>query len=370
MLLRNLKLLHADPGAGGGGGAQEGMPPGMPAAPSNPAPTAAPDNVPSGTPNADPGAPTSAPGPASPDHAGGAEPSALPTDSPWTTQLGEDVQSAPGLSKFQSVDDLARSYLNLEAMNGTSIRIPGQDASEADRRAFTEKLVKDVPELMFRPPVDEDPEAREKFLATLGRPQKPEMYTDPEIEGADVAPGDDSGAFKELAYELGLTNDQYQGLVEAVVENGLAGQHELESEFVKEIHQLKNEWGQSYGDRYRAALDVAAKTGAPEEVVQLFKDGTVHPDTVRWLYGLAKQFGGEGSELTLQPGGANIDNAPAEANARIQEMLNNKEHPYWKSGHPDNQKALQEMIRLQKIANPQASSDVDSMRKATLPNFG
>lgn len=363
------RLLHANPESGGGGGAIEGAPPGVPATPSNPAPSSAPD-VPLGTPET-PGVPsgTPAPGPASPDSPVSAAP-ALPDDAPWTAHLAEDIRSAEGLKKFQSPDDLARSYLNLEAMNGTSIRIPGPDASEADRRAFTEKLIKDVPELMYRPPVEDDPEAKDKFLATLGRPQKPEMYVNPEIEGVEQTEHDDTGDFKELAFELGLTNEQYQGLVEAVVENNLAGQHEAEAEFVREVHALKDKWGMAYGDRYRAALDVAAKTGAPEAVIELFKEGTVHPDTLQWLYGLAKQFGGEGSELTLQQGGANIDNAPAEANARIQEILNNKEHPYWKSGHPDNQKALQEMIRLQKIANPQAASDLDSMRKGTLPNFG
>lgn len=58
--------------------------------------------------------------------------------------------------------------------------------------------------------------------------------------------------------------------------------------------------------------------------------------------------GNEGSSNTL---------TPDEANARISEMLNNRQHPYWIAGHPDHAAAKKEMIRLAKMADPNASSD-------------
>lgn len=374
MLFRNLTPRHAEPGASGG--AVPGLPPGVeadpiasaPQQPPDPTTTVAAPDVTTALPDA-PAPDTSVPpGVASPD-ATVAEASALPTDHPWIGQLSEALQSSDSLKKFNSIDDLAQSYINLETMNGRSLRIPGPDASEGDRKSFTEKLIKEVPELMYKPDVANDPEAKEAYLATLGRPQKPDLYTDPEIEGVTPGENDDSGDFKELAFELGLTNDQYKGLVEAVLENNLTAQYEVEAEFGKDVQALRNEWGYAYGDRYRAAADIAVKTGAPDEVVDLFKQGNVHPNTIRWMFSLAKQFGGEGAEIIGQQGGSNIDNAPAEAQARISEIMGNKSHAYWDSGHPDNAKAIQEMVRLQKIANPQASSSVDDLRKRTLPAF-
>ena len=372
MLLKNHKLLHAEPGAGGG--AVPGLPPGGVDSSPAPAPSSAPDPALGVPPDVshetggeqDPN-PAPPPGLASPGYES-AQATALPTDHPWIGQLPDDLKGSDSLKKFNTIDDLARSYINLETMNGTSLRIPGEDASEGDRKAFTEKLIKNVPELMYKPNMDTE-ESREEFFATVGRPSVASDYVDPEIEGAPADPADDSGMFKELDYEIGLTNVQYQQLVSTVMEANLTTAHEAEAGFAQEIQGLRSEWGYAYGDRYRAAMDIAARTGAPEQVQELFRDGTVNSGTIKWLYSLAKQFGGEGGELATQAGGANIDNAPDEANARIADIMGNKKHAYWDSGHPDNAKAIQDMVRLQKIANPKMRTDIDSLRGAGLPRF-
>ena len=292
--------------------------------------------------------------------------SALPDDKQWFAGMPEELHEAMG--KFDGPEALARGYQNLETATGTSIRIPGEDAGEEDRKAFLAKLTKAAPELMVKPDLEGD--NKHDVMRTLGMPDSAEGYQLPPAEGVDSkALAEEMKPLREMAHEAGLTNDQYTAIAKSMLGANHAQNEAAQQAFAKDVTQLKNDWGDAYGDRYRAASEIAKRTGAPEQINQLFKDGAVNTETIRWMYDLHKAFGSEGSELTTQPGGAHIDDGPAEAKAKLAEIYNNREHPYWVSSHPDNQEAIKNVVRLQKQADPSLSDDPNLLRGGRIPGF-
>jgi len=65
----------------------------------------------------------------------------------WMEQLPDNLKSDEGLTKFQTVGDLGKSYKELEGRLGKSITIPDDKASEEDRAKYRKALgVPDKPE--------------------------------------------------------------------------------------------------------------------------------------------------------------------------------------------------------------------------------
>ena len=293
--------------------------------------------------------------------------SALPNDGgEWFAGMPEELHGVAG--KFDSPEALAVGYQNLESATGTSIRIPGEDAGPEDRQAFLTKLTKAAPELMMKPDLEGD--NKHDVMRTLGMPENADGYQLPAVEGVDAkALAEEMAPLRAIALDAGLTNDQYVAVAHSMLGANHAQNDAAQAAFAKDVAQLKNDWGDAYGDRYRAAADIAKKTGAPEMIQNLFKDGAVNTDTIRWMYDLHKAFGSESSELTLQPGGALIDSSPDDAKAKLAEIYNNKQHAYWISSHPDNKAAIQTVVKLQKQADPSLSDDPNLLRSGRIPGF-
>lgn len=136
----------------------------------------------------------------------------------WMAQLhGESKANADfmkQLSKFKNLDDLAKSYSELEKKLGSSVNIPGEDASDEEKKAFYSKL---------------------------GVPENAEGYTF----------GDENSAhLKELAFKHNLTRSQAEGVFGELSEIGKATMKQ-NAENLKAIgaqtqKELEAEWGKDY----------------------------------------------------------------------------------------------------------------------------
>lgn len=331
----------------------------MPEAASGPA---APEAAPAAAPEA---APAAAPA-AAPEAAPEAAPAAPgPQGGNWRDNLPDEVKASESLSKFGSVEDLSKAYINLEKHTGNAIRIPGEDASDEARADFLDKLQKNAPNLIVKPDPDNADQMAE-FYQTVGRPKDANGYETPVFNGEDGEPLEldmsQAEAFKEVALGANLTKEQYQKIVENMTASNLQAETQQHEAFVGQAKALRDEWGHAYDERYRAAADIAAKTGAPEQLQDMFQSGWVDAQTIAYFYNLSQRFAGEGPEIGGQEGGQAVANAPVEARAKISEILENKQHAYWDSHHPDHKAAIQKMVALQKEANPQASTDINDLR--------
>ena len=83
-------------------------------------------------------APADAPAPAGTVAIGDAAPKADASPPDWRAALGDDLR--PKLEKFTSSTDLAKSYVELQAMVGKRVAVPDENATPEQVAAFREKL--------------------------------------------------------------------------------------------------------------------------------------------------------------------------------------------------------------------------------------
>ena len=139
----------------------------------------------------------------------------------WQTQyLPEDLQSNDTLSKFKDVGALGTSYLELQKMVGSRVKVPGEDATEEDLSSFYNQI---------------------------GRPEAPDKY-DLKMPEADYNQGK-IDAFLEQAHKSGLTNKQAQSAIDFYHSLEVDGQVNTEASMqqakLDAETALKKEWGPS-----------------------------------------------------------------------------------------------------------------------------
>lgn len=272
----------------------------------------------------------------------------------------EHLRGAPGLQKFEGVEDLAKGYVDLEAFQGQSIRIPGEDASSEAIQEFHTRLTEKVPGLIPTPDLD-NAEAMRTLYRQLGQPEEADGYKIPEIDTGDVAVDMSlADSFRGIAHEFGLSQRQYEGIIKKVTENNIRVAGENRDAHNEDQKSLHDEWGLAYDDNRKAALNVAKQTGAPQDLITAIEQRTASAATVKWLFDIHTQSGGEGLNFGRERGSGVL--APGEAQAKIDEIMSNSEHPYWNAQHPGNKAAVQRVLELQKAANPEASTNVNDLR--------
>lgn len=265
--------------------------------------------------------------------------------------LGEFADN-PALANIEDVGQLAKSLVDLKAYQGNSIRIPGEDAGEDAMKEFNEKLLSKIPSLMVKPNFENEEQSTE-FYRQMGMPENSDSYELPEIEGIDPKEIDtETTAFmKGLFHSVGLNKVQFKKVSEAMIKE----QHGVKIVAAEKIAEgmkfLRREWGNAFDINMKASKQAAIDTGAPESLIKAIETNLIGADTLKWLHNIGTQLGGEGTQMGNQgDGGSNIPMTPSEAQIKIDEIMDNKEHPYWVAAHPSHDNALKNMVELQRHA--------------------
>lgn len=148
------------------------------------------------------------------------------TLAPWGDQLTKEVKSnekmVEALSKFKTIDELSKSYLELSGKLGNSLQLPSKDASEEEQAAFWSKLGR--PETADKYGFKQDSEgskalATAAFNANLTDKQAQAMFKS--IEGiAGNAVGQRTAAMQQQQVETeAALKAEYKGKYPEVVEN-------------------------------------------------------------------------------------------------------------------------------------------------------
>lgn len=242
----------------------------------------------------------------------------------------KEVKDSDSADKFYQTVDHARKYM------GNSVRIPGEDASTEAMDEFYTKIQAKVPGLQRA--LDVTDEATVESLYTqLGRPKDASGYG--EVEGMS---GERLGELRGFAHDIGMTKTQFDKY--AAQSHAMDETRRTDSEAAAQSHKdaLMAEWGAATDIRREQAAVLAEKTGAPKSLVEAVEAGVADLETMKWLHGLGKQLGMEASALTRQSDVM----APAEVDGKIDDIMNNAEHPYWNSSHPSHDKAVKNMLDL------------------------
>ncbi len=272
------------------------------------------------------------------------------TTADWRSSLPEDLKGSESLKSVKDITSLAKQFVDQQAYLGNAIRVPSEHASEADKKAFYDKLIKHAPDLIPRPNRD-DPESLNAVLAALGRPDDKTLYEIPEIpaEAKAFVPEDRIEAFRDIAHKHGLTKDQFKGVLSEVLAADTASIQAQQESLNQSRAALHREWGAAFDERTAQALKLAEGTGAPAAFVDAIKNGAVNGEALKWLHGMASRMGGNLNIADDQGGAGKM--TPGEAQSRISEIMGNRKHPYWDAGHPDHKRAMETIVELGRLAD-------------------
>jgi hypothetical protein len=250
----------------------------------------------------------------------------LPQD--WYNALPEDIRDEPSLKLIGDLPSLAKSYVHAQkAIGANKVVLPTEHATDQDWKEFFHKvgLPKDSAEYKIKF------EDKENLV-------KPEFVD----------------KFKEQAFKTGVLPKQAQALLDWFVgENssqfanikkaGETAQAEARASLVKEF-------GDGYERQLSAAGMVLKEFGAGPDFDK-FLDESGFGDDPRVIKLFAK-IGMQLFEDKIPVGGGKpgFGVTPAEAQAKINAIMGNTEHPYWNKNHANYGIAVKEMQDLYNAA--------------------
>lgn len=282
------------------------------------------------------------------------EPEVNPGSAPtpdFLSTIPDAYRTEPSLQSFKSQEDLLKSYVNAQKAIGSMVRIPTEGASQEHLKEFYSKLDK-IPGIM-RKPDPNDIEATNQFYAQLGRPDSPDKYSFAKEPDPTLDPALKS-SFAELAHKSGLSDAQAKGVVEWYkgLEQNISVREELQKAQTTQL--LKETWGDDYTNRFSAASIAFRQYSEkyPEAAKDLVNGPAGNnPILLMMAAELGKTFM-ESGHITGQSNKTQFGLSATEAQAKIQEVLNNRDHPYHKGpSHPGYQRAFEEMALLYQKAD-------------------
>lgn len=239
----------------------------------------------------------------------------------WKEALDPDIKEDPSLQAIKDIKNLAKSYVHAQRkMGADKVILPGKHATDEDWQQVFQKL---------------------------GLPEEPSKY---ELEGKFINDEYDS-KLKETAHKLGILPRQLKGLSEFY--NGIeqSQKEALETEYVanqeKEIKALKEEWGDKYEINLQRAQK-AVRAFADDDVIQYLKDSGLSGD-VKLVKLFSKVADAISEDKFKFESESVLSTDKDSAQKRINEIMGNKEHPYFDSTHPNHEVAVKEVNNYYKI---------------------
>lgn len=187
----------------------------------------------------------------------------------WKAGLPEDMRASPQLEKFTTIEGLAKSYINAEAMIGKDkIVMPTTD--------------------------DEYMDVYDK----LGRPESIDSYefTAPEDMPENFQRDENMEAgFKQKAHELGLNNKQFSGFMDwfydYMKESGNTALSEMQSAHEDGLAKLKQEWGQNTEGNLAMVNRAIEDLAGDELAIKIGNTLGNDPDFAKFMHGLITKSG-------------------------------------------------------------------------------
>ncbi len=212
---------------------------------------------------------------------------------------------------------------NMRSKIGTGLYQPGEDAGTEDWGKFSNKAIELSGDRLMPRPDLEDEDQRNALYKTLGRPDESSGYEFDELEGVNGLSDERKKFIQELAFKANVTGAQLK-----ILDNGIRqADHDANAAVIEGLEDglkdLKQEWGLATDERIHEA----------RKIVDIFfphidKDAILTQAELKSFYSLSKQLGTGSSEFTKQGDQHKNGLSPADAEMKISEIRNNKDHPY------------------------------------------
>ena len=239
--------------------------------------------------------------------------------------MPEGLRDEPSLQTFDSVDKLAKSYVNAVKMIGGN----------------PDNLIS----------IPQEGESWDSFYNQLGRPEQSNGYD----FGEDVDGVLDD--FKEFAHQNNLTQDQADnllGLFSDIQEEDTQNEEQaMEDLKVQTTIGLQRDWGKNYDGNLDYARRAYAQFGTPEltEIMDNSGFGN-HPEVIKAFSKVGQLLGEEA--LAVGTGLGRNQMSPQSAQEEIQALYADKDfsQAYRDNRDPNHKTAMHRMDRLFKQAYP------------------
>ena len=248
------------------------------------------------------------------------------TQSTWKDSISEVYRNDPNIQKFTEADALAKSYIN-------AVRMIGQDKMIVPNKNFTE-------------------DQWEEAYIKMGRPDSADKYS-LDIK-SDVVPLDEQAikSFQERSFKLGLNNEQAKGVLDFYKNNMEAqtqqAKVDAETSQAQAQNLLRQEWGRDYDANIAKAKSLATANLAPEVFEMQLADGSRLGDNVNVIKGFAKIASMMSEDKILSTESENMDKSE-DIQTEIDQIMNDKNGPYWNKSHPNHDKVVQQVYTLREM---------------------
>jgi hypothetical protein len=161
------------------------------------------------------------------------------TQATWRDTLPDELKASPVLSKYTDQNAALKALVEAQDLIGRKsegIKVPGPDAK---------------------------PEERESFFKALGRPDTPDQYVMPTVEGIPEGMGirpEVEQAAKAGLHKLGLTTDQFNGAMQLLMQQSVGEYQKAQAFKASERKALED----TYKDALPARLDLALRAARAE----------------------------------------------------------------------------------------------------------
>ena len=238
-----------------------------------------------------------------------------------TDNVSDDFKSLVENKGWKSVDDMAKSYQNLESVMGNPLVAPSADATQEDWNKFYERLGRPTDPSNYNMGIDDEraqnltPEVKESLNQNIER-------------------------FKNVAHKNGLTTQQAESVFSEIFDedyqNEVSKIQEKQQAVEQEKYDLQKEWGPAYEERLDTAKRAAKVVGGEDfsEALDTLEGQVGYKKVVELMYNVGSKMSENGTALGLGETGESAQTTN-QAQARLAQLNTD---PVWLNPSKDPQK--------------------------------
>ena len=250
--------------------------------------------------------------------------------SEFLQQLPEEIRDHPSLQSINDVGNLGLSYVNAQRLIGAD-KIP-----------------------LPKNPTEDD---LNNIYTKLGKPEQPSGY-EIKADGQILTEGD-VNTYTDIAHKLGLSKTQANGILDyyrsSIQQTTEAMSKDSEQQRQQIEQSLKAEWGADFDAKVSQANRAVADIAGEDLLDMVLQDGTKvgnHPAFIKAFANFADFRNSVTKEDTISENSVNYRMSSADAQSKIDAIMNDRSHAYWDRKNPvARDKAVKEVQDLYEMLN-------------------
>ena len=280
----------------------------------------------------------------------------------WRDELPADIKDNGALNEVTTIDQMATMIVNGRRLQTNQISIPGEDAPKEKREEFIKDLQTKVPDLVY---VGEGVDMSSVY-DRMGRPKE---ATDYEIGDIPDPLKENFSTLSAKAHEAGLSKNQMKVVADTILEDFNASVAESAAATDAEKLKIKAEWGETAGVKQKTAADFAKRLGFTDAFADAIEEGVIGAANMKAFDKMMGGFESPGPRIGGEQGDPTTNFTPGEAELKLEEIMGNKDHPYWDGANVAHKAAVDRVIELTRMADAgKPKTESEKFREALYGN--